>query len=228
MNVYNTQKEKLILKEYGRNVQNLVKHLNSIEDQEERNSKSETLSHIMKQINVNIKDAPEMEQKLWDDIHIISDFSLEVEGKFPKPDREVVYKKPNKVEYNTNEITFRHFGRNIELFVEKAIALEDPEEKESAIVHIGKLMKTFFYSYNRDVIDDKVIYQNIKKLSGNKLEIDMEKVTEMNLFEPQRKERRPDRPESREGARRPNDNKNRNSNNKGGSNNRRNFKRGRN
>lgn len=222
MNEYNTQKEKLILKEYGRNVQNLVKYLNSIEDKEERNSKSETLSHIMKQINVNIKDAPEMEQKLWDDIHIISDFSLDVEGKFPKPDKEVVYKKPNKVDYNTNEITFRHFGRNIELFVEKAVELEDPEEKEAAIIHIGKLMKTFFYSYNRDVIDDKVIYQNIRRLSGNKLEIDMEKVTEGNLFEPQRKERRP---EHRDNHRRSNDNKYRNNK---GNNNRRNFKRGRN
>ena len=228
MNDYNTVKERLILKEYGRNIQNLVKHLNSIEDKEERNSKSQTLTYIMKQINTNIKDAPEVEQKLWDDIHIISDFTLEVEGKFPTPDREVVYKKPNKVEYNRNEIKFRHFGKNIELFVEKAIALEDPEEREAAVIHIGKLMKTFFYSYSRDVIDDKVVYQNIRKLSDNKLDIDMEKVTEFNLFEPQRKERRTERPESREGTRRPSDNKNRNSNNKNGSSNRRNFKRGRN
>lgn len=218
MNVYNTVKEKLVLKEYGRNVQNLVKYLNSIEDKEERGKKAATLTEIMKQINSNIKDTPEVEQKLWDDIHIISDFELDVEGTFPKPDKEVVYKKPQKVEYNTNEITFKHFGRNIELFVDKACTLEDPEEREAAIIHIGKLMKTFFYSYNRDVIDDKVVYQNIRRLSNNKLEIDLEKVKEANLFEPQRKERRSEYRDNRD--KRSNDNKNRNKNN------RRNFKRG--
>ncbi|MEQ6118349.1 DUF4290 domain-containing protein [Reichenbachiella sp. MALMAid0571] len=192
MNDYNTVKERLILKEYGRNIQMLVQHLQKIEDKEERDKKAETLTILMKQINPDIKDTPEVEQKLWDDIHIISDFELDVEGPFPKPARDVLYKKPQRVAYNTNQITFKHFGKNIELLVEKATTIEDPEEQEAAIIHIGKLMKTFFYSYNKDIIDNSVVYKNIRKLSNNKLDIDMNKVNEFNLFEPQKRDLRRD------------------------------------
>lgn len=217
MTEYNTVKEKLVLREYGRNIQKIVAYLTTVEDKEDRNKKAETLIELMKLINPNIKDTPEIAQKLWDDLHIISDFTIEVDGPFPQPDRAVLDKKPERMSYNSNEITFKHYGRNIELLVQKAISLEDPEEKEAAIVHIGKLMKTFFYSYNKDVIDDQVVMTHIRDLSNNQLEIDMEKVKEHNLFEPQRKERRqePD-----------NSNRDRDRNrNKGG---KRNFKRRRN
>jgi hypothetical protein len=203
---YNTIKERLILKEYGRNIQMLVQHLESIKDQEERNIKAETLTQLMRQLNPDIKDTPEIEQKLWDDIHIISDFELEVDGPFPKPERDVLYKKPDRVSYNTNKITFKHIGKNIELLVEKATTLEDPEEREAAIIHIGKLMKTFYASYNKDVIDNDVVYNNIRKLSNGKLDIDMKRVNEGNLFEPQKRDNRRDN----EGRTRDNDNRHKN------------------
>ena len=201
MNDYNTVKEKLRLKEYGRNIQMLVNHLNSIPDNEERSKKANILVELMKQINPAIKDSPEIAQKVWDDLHIISDFSLDVDSPFPKPDRAILDKKPEKLAYTRNEITFKHFGKNIELLVEKAITLEDKEEQEAAIIHIGKLMKTFFYSYNRDIMDDNVVYKNIRKLSDNQLDIDLEKVKAGNLFEPQRRERRNDRDRDRDGDR---------------------------
>lgn len=216
MHDYNTIQDKLILKEYGRNVQMLVQHLNTIEDKEERDKKATTLVELMRQLNPAIKDTPEIAQKIWDDIHIISDFSLEVESPFPTPDRELIEKKPDKVPYVSNEIVFKHFGRNIELLVDKAITLEDAEEQEAAIIHIGKLMKTFFSSYNKDVMEDDVVYANIRRLSKNRLDIDMAKVKEGNLFEPQRRERRNDRYD-RSGDNR--NNRNKNNNRRGGSNN---------
>lgn len=213
MNNYNTIREKLRLREYGRNIQMLVEHLASIEDVEKRNKQAHTMVELMKQINPAIKDTPEIAQKIWDDMHIISEFNLEVEGPFPTPDKEVLDKKPQKMGYNNNEITFKHFGKNIELLVQKAITLEDKEEQEAAIIHIGKLMKTFFYSYNRDNIEDDVVYKNIRKLSNNQLDIDLEKVKEGNLFEPAKKEKR----DHHSGDR-----------NKGGRNKKSNFKRRRN
>lgn len=190
---YNTVRERVTLKEYGRNVQDLVAHLSTIEDKEERSQKAAVMVELMKQINPAMQNTPEVEQKLWDDLHIISNFTIDIDGPYPTPNKEILEKKPEKMNYMTNEIVFRHFGRNIELLVNKAITLEDPEEQEAAIIHIGKLMKTFIYSYNRDTIEDDVIYMNIRKLSENKLDIDMEKVKAGNLFEPIRKEKRNDR-----------------------------------
>ncbi|MEO9964639.1 MAG: DUF4290 domain-containing protein [Reichenbachiella sp.] len=210
---YNTIREHVTLKEYGRNVQDLVAHLAAIEDKEERSKKAATLVELMKQINPAMQNTPEVEQKLWDDLHIISNFTVDIDGPFPTPSREILEKKPEKMAYLTNEITFRHFGRNIELLVDKAITLTDPEEQEAAIIHIGKLMKTFIYSYNRDNIEDDVVYKNIRRLSKDKLDIDMEKVKAGNLFEPIRKERRNDRDNTSGGGDHRND-RNRNNRNK--------------
>ncbi len=211
MHDYNTVQEKLTLREYGRNIQMLVQHLKTIEDPKEKSKKAETLVELMRQLNPAIRDTPEIAQKIWDDLHIISEFELEVEGPFPKPDSTLITKKPEKVPYQTNEIVFKHFGRNIELLVDKAITLEDKEEQEAAIIHIGKLMKTFFSSYNKDVMEDDVVYANIRQLSKNQLDIDMVKVKEGNLFEPQKKDRRNDRGDRNRGKGR----------NKGGQNKRR-------
>ncbi|MCV9387527.1 DUF4290 domain-containing protein [Reichenbachiella ulvae] len=210
MHDYNTVQEHLILKEYGRNVQKLVDHLLTIEDKEERNKKAQTMVELMKQINPTAKETTETNQKIWDDMHIISGFKLDIEGPFPTPDKAILDKKPDRVPYSANDITFRHFGKNIELLIDKAITLEDAEEKEAAIIHIGKLMKTFFYSYNQDTMEDDVVYTNIRKLSKNQLDIDMEKVKAGNLFEPQKREKRSNRRAHNNNNRRNNNNNNNN------------------
>lgn len=209
---YNTVQENLILREYGRNVQMLVQHLKTVEDKEKRSKMASTLVELMRQLNPAIKDTPEIAQKIWDDMHIISEFDLDIEGPFPQPDKELIDKKPEKVAYSDNNIVFKHFGKNIELLVNKAITLEDKEEQEAAIIHIGKLMKTFFASYNKDTMEDDVVYTNIRQLSKDKLDIDMEKVKEGNLFEPQKKERhhRGNRNNNKGGRRNNNNRKRRN------------------
>ncbi len=186
---YNTQKPKLVLKEYGRNIQKIVEYMATVEDEEKRNIYANVLVDLMRQINPNIKDSSEYNQKLWDDLIIMSDFKAEVDSPYPKPDKEVLFKKPQKVDYNVNRIRYKHYGRNVELIIKKAIATEDPEERDSFIIYLGKLMKTFYLGWNKEVVSDEVIVNHIKELSNNQLDIDVEKVKEAGLFEPLFKEK---------------------------------------
>lgn len=185
---YNTQREFLNLREYGRNVQNLVEHLKTVKDKDERAKKAATLVELMKLINPDLsKDSNENDQKIWDDLHIISGFDLDIEGPFPTPDKEVLSKKPERLKYYSNEIRYRHYGRSVELLMDQAIALEDPKEKEGAIVSIGRLMKGFYQTWNKDAIEDEQILKNIKQMSGGKLDIDIEVVKELGLFDSEKK-----------------------------------------
>ena len=185
---YNTQRENLKLREYGRNVQNLVEHLKTITDKEERSKKASALVELMKLINPDLnKESTENDQKIWDDLHIISDFELEIESPFPKPDKEVLAKKPDRLKYYSNEIKYRHYGRSVELLIEQAIAMEDAKEQEGAIVSIGRLMKGFYQTWNKDAIEDEQILKNIKQLSGGKLDINIETVKELGLFDSEKK-----------------------------------------
>jgi hypothetical protein len=180
---YNTSQPSIILKEYGRNIQKIVHHLKSIEDKEKRTEMAHVLVELMKQIAPAGKETNETNQKLWDDLFIMADFDLDVDSPYPIPEKDVLTRKPDQMPYISNQIRYRHYGRNIELLVKEALKKEDPQEREEAIIYMGKLMKSFYTSWNNETIDDGVILENIKQISGGKLDINLDKVKEDNLFE---------------------------------------------
>jgi len=174
-------KQKLILKEYGKNIQRLVDYITAIEDRDKRTQSAYAAIEIIKQLNPTVKQ--ENDQKIWDDLYIMSDFKLEVDAPFPMPEKELLGKKPLPIGYPKGEVRFKHYGRNIEKLIEGAIQLEDNEEQESAIIFIGQLMRSFHSTWNRENFDDAIILDDIKTLSKGKLHIDLEKVKENGLFE---------------------------------------------
>lgn len=194
--IYNTQQNDLILKEYGRNVQKLVDHIITIEDKDKRNKYAQILVELMRQIHPNMRDNQDYSNKLWDDLYILSGFNLEVDAPYPMPEKDSLGKKPKRVAYNTNELHYKHYGRNVELLIEKAIAMENPDDKFNAIIYIGRLMKSFYGTWNKENVDDAVIVEHLREMSDNKLTITLEKVKAENLFDPSSKEKseRNDRP----------------------------------
>ncbi|SHN17235.1 protein of unknown function [Cyclobacterium lianum] len=174
-------KNRVILKEYGKNIQKLVDYIKTVPDQEKRTEYAFALVELMKQLNPQLKS--ESDQKLWDDMYIMSDFELVVDGPFPMPPKELLGRKPKRVGYPDGEVKFKHYGRNIEKLIEKAIEIEDDEEQETALIYIGQLMRSFHSTWNRENFDDAIILDDIKTLSKGKLHIDLDKVKENGLFE---------------------------------------------
>jgi hypothetical protein len=177
------QQQSIILKEYGRNAQNIVNYILTIEDRTKRTQYAKTLIELMKQINPSMRDAQDSYHKLWDHLYIMSNLKLDVDSPYPRPEVSIFDKKPMKVNYNTHNLYFKHYGRNIELLIKKAIELTDPEEKEASIIYIGKLMKRFYGSWNKENIDDAVIVEHLHRMSNNKLKVDVDKVKAENLFD---------------------------------------------
>jgi hypothetical protein len=210
---YNTQREGIILKEYGRNVQKLVNYIRTIPDKEKRTKMATTLIELIKQLAPVVKEPHENPQRMWDDLYIIADFNLDIDNPFTTPDRTILFKKPRKMEYPQSEVRFKHYGKNVERLIKEAIKKEDPQEREEASIYLGKLMKTFHSNWNKETLDDSVIVKDLKNLSQGKLVLDLEKVREENLFEKLYRERKNPRPndnrDNREGGRY-NSNRNRN------------------
>jgi len=185
---YNTTREKLVLREYGRNFHKLIEHVKKIKEKEKRTDLSKLIVKLMNMAHPELKNQNEIEQKLWDDLHIMSNFELDVKSPYPIPEVDKL-KGIERLEYPKNVIRFRHYGKKIELLIEEACKIKDSKEKESAIIHIGKIMKSFFGMWNKETIDNKVIIDNIKELSNGKLDIDIKKVEELNLFYKNTRER---------------------------------------
>jgi hypothetical protein len=190
---YNTQRPDIILKEYGRNVQKLIEYIRTIPDREKRTELAATLIELIKQLTPSLKDQPENPQRLWDDLYIVADFNLDINNPYPVPEREILFKKPMKVEYPQSKVRFKHYGKNIEKLIKEAIQKEDPQEKEEATIYLGKLMKTFYGNWNKETLDDSVIVNDIRLMSEGKLTLNIEKVREDNLFEKLYKEKKRDR-----------------------------------
>ena len=192
---YNSQRPDIILKEYGRNVQKLVEYIRNQPDKDKRTDLAYTLIELIKQLTPTIKEQGDDPQRLWDDLYIIADFNLDVHNPFPVPERETVYKKPMRMNYPQTDVRFKHYGKNIEKLVKEALKKEDPQEREDAIIYLGKLMKTFYGNWNKETLDDSVILKDIQAMSGGALNMTIDKVREDNLFEKLYKERKKNRPQ---------------------------------
>jgi hypothetical protein len=197
---YNSQRPHIILKEYGRNVQKLIEYIRNIPDKDKRTDLAYTLIELIKQLTPSIKEQGEDPQRLWDDLYIIADFNLDVNNPYPVPEPEILFKKPMKMAYPQSDVRFKHYGKNIEKLVKEALKKEDPQERQDAIIYLGKLMKTFYGNWNKETLDDSVILKDIQAMSGGALNMTIDKVREDNLFEKLYKERKKTRPNQQGGG----------------------------
>jgi hypothetical protein len=171
---YNTSRNKLILPEYGRNIQKMVNYVKSIEDREERNKAARTVIAVMGNLNPHLRDVNDFKHKLWDHLAIIADFDLDIDSPYDWPEKAELEQPPNNVPYNQHQIRYKHYGRSIVLMIEKAVELEAGEEKEDLVRMIAYHMKKSYLTWNREAVSDEEILTDLKTLSGGQLEISEE------------------------------------------------------
>jgi hypothetical protein len=166
---YNTSLPKMIIPEYGRNIQKMIDFAITVEDREERNKVANAIITVMGQLNPHLRDVTDFKHKLWDHLFVISDFKLDVDSPYPKPTRETFITKPDKVNYPSGDIRYKHYGKAIENMILKATEYEEGEMKNALIETIANLMKRSYLAWNRDSVNDEVILQHLDELSKHKL-----------------------------------------------------------
>ncbi|TVR40600.1 MAG: DUF4290 domain-containing protein [Cryomorphaceae bacterium] len=169
---YNSQRPDLVIPEYGRNIQNMVNHIKTIEDREERNRAVESVLKMMGQLFPYLRDMDDFKHKLWDHLHIMSDFELDVDSPYPKPSPETFKTKPNHMAYPQGDIRYGHYGKTIERLIASVAAEEDDEKREKQMWSLANLMKKTYLAWNRDTVKDEVIANQLKEMSKGKLVLD--------------------------------------------------------
>lgn len=166
---YNTQRENLVVPEYGRNVQKMVDICMAMEDREKRNAYAKSIIVAMSQVNPKGKDSPHYLQTLWDHLFIISDYKLDVDSPYEKPTREERDEKPEPLKYKTSSITYRPYGAYLEKMIKRTIELPEGEEKQQLIERTAQEMKKLYLQWNIDTCDDEVLKKHFEVLSEGKL-----------------------------------------------------------
>lgn len=162
------------MKEYGSNVQKLVDHIVKIDDRAKRTLYAHILIELMRQIHPNMRDNQDYTNKLWDDLYIISAFELDVDSPYPPPSAESLGKKPLTVGYNQHNLIYRHYGRNIDLLLDKAVNTENEEDRLAFVSYIFRLMRSFFNTWNKDNPEDHVLLGQLEQLAKGKLKTEID------------------------------------------------------
>lgn len=168
---YNSTRNKLFIPEYGRNVQKMVEYALTVEDRNKRTQLAHVIVSVMTQIHPQQKEIIDLKQKLWDHLHIISDYKLVVDAPFPAPQRPEEESKPSMPTRKANKIRFRYYGRNTELIIQKAMEYEDGPERDELIRIIANHLKKAYVNWNRDSVTDELIAEHLALLSKDKLKL---------------------------------------------------------
>ena len=167
---YNTERPKLIIPEYGRHMQKMVDQAVATEDRVERNKIAKSIIAIMGNLNPHLRDVPDFQPMLWDQLFIISDFKLDVESPFPIPTREELAERPEPLEYPQNFPRYRFYGNNIKRMIDVAVTWEEGDKRDGLILTIANHMKKCFLNWNKDTVDDRVIFNHLYELSDGKID----------------------------------------------------------
>ncbi|NNC94742.1 MAG: DUF4290 domain-containing protein [Chitinophagales bacterium] len=181
---------KLIFREYGRNIQNLVAYAKTIEEPERRNAVAESIINLMGHLNPHLRNVEDFRHKLWDHLFILADFDLDVDSPYPIPSKEELEKKPDHIGYPKSHPRFRQYGRNVETMVQKAIEMEDEEKKQEFSAVIASYMKLVYKNWNRENVSDDIIINDLNTLSKGKLKLEESADLDM-LSRHQKKRKKP-------------------------------------
>ncbi|GEP89373.1 protein of unknown function [Chitinophaga terrae (ex Kim and Jung 2007)] len=167
---YNTTRNQLIMKEYGRNIQKMVEYLVTIEDEEERQRNAMAVIELMGTLNPHLRNVEDFRHKLWDHIFNISNFKLDVESPYPKPTIEKLRAKPDPLNYPKKYPRNRHFGKNLELIIDKAVHEDSPEKKEGFVQTIANYMKLAYTNWHKESVHDDAIRAELLAISDGQLD----------------------------------------------------------
>ncbi len=168
---YNSERKSLFIPEYGRHLQKLIDQAIEIPNREERNKLAKYIIQVMGSLNPHLRDVPDFQHKLWDQIFIMSDFKLDVDSPYPIPSREVLQLKPEILKYPQNFPKYRFYGNNIKYMIDIANKWDDGEMKNALVKVIANHMKKSFLSWNKDTVKDEVIFEHLFELSDGKLNL---------------------------------------------------------
>lgn len=169
---YNTTREKLILPEYGRNVQNMISHAMEIKDRAERNNATQAIIEVMGQLNPHLRDVDDYRHKLWTHLFVMSDFKLDVDSPYEIPKQEVLNEKPELMHYPIGKIKYGHYGKYTQDMLRTSTELNDNEAKEFFTMAMGNFMKKQYLVHNNGAVENHVIADHLNELSNGDLSID--------------------------------------------------------
>ncbi|MEO7835419.1 MAG: DUF4290 domain-containing protein [Ginsengibacter sp.] len=167
---YNTTRNHLTIREYGRHIQKMAEYVLTLEDREKRQKNANALVELMGFLNPHLKNVEDFRHKLWDHLFLITDFKLDVDSPYPIPTRETLRPTPDPLPYPKRYPKYNHLGKNIEIIIDKALSEEDPEKRQGFANSIAYYMKLTYSNWHKELVHDDNIQTELSAITKGQLE----------------------------------------------------------
>ncbi|MDP5082418.1 MAG: DUF4290 domain-containing protein [Winogradskyella sp.] len=168
---YNTEREHLIIPEYGRHLQKMINYAKSRETKEERNKLANAIISVMGNLQPHLRDVPDFKHKLWDQLFIMADFEFDADSPYGVPSKEEIEARPEPLRYPQNHPKYRFYGNNIKTMIDVCVSWDEGELKEALKFTIANHMKKCFLNWNKDTVEDTVIFKHLFELSNGNIDL---------------------------------------------------------
>jgi hypothetical protein len=173
---YNTQRNKLILPEYGRIVQNMVNYVMTIKDRKERQKCAETIIAIMDRMYPESQDTEDHQHKLWDHLTLMSGFKLDVDYPYDIQEaKDMVSSKPKSLQYPMKKIPVRHYGSLMFETFQKLKEMEPGPERDELTRIVANQMKHDLVQWSHGLSDDEKVASDLAEYTDGKIKLDLTK-----------------------------------------------------
>ena len=166
---YNTTRNELAMREYGRHIQKMIEHLLSIEDPERRQRNAQAVIELMGFLNPHLKNVEDFRHKLWDHLFLISDFKLEVKSPYPITTKETLKGRPKPLHYTKRYPKFSHLGKNLEVIINKALKEDNPDKRLGFANAIAYYMKLAYNNWHKEIVHDDAIQSELTGITDGQL-----------------------------------------------------------
>jgi hypothetical protein len=166
---YNTTRNELAMREYGRHIQKMIEHLLTIEDPERRQRNAQAVIELMGFLNPHLKNVEDFRHKLWDHLFLISYFKLDVKSPYPIPTKETLKAKPKPLHYPKRYPKFSHLGKNLEVVINKALQEDNPEKRLGFANAVAYYMKLAYNNWHKEIVHDDAIQGELTNITDGQL-----------------------------------------------------------
>lgn len=171
---YNTQRPKLVLTEYGREIQKMVDHCMTIPDRSERLRCALTIVATMERMNPQVRQNENYKQRLWDQLAVMSNFQLDIDWPYDVSEANVINEKPRPVSYPQSRIPVRHYGKLVFELFDRLKNMEPGEERDRLMALTANQMKRDLMLWGHGLSDEEKIADDLARFTDGKIQLDID------------------------------------------------------
>jgi len=170
---YNTGRDKLVLPEYGREIQKMVDYARELPTKGERLRCAKTIVRMMLTKVPHIQGNAGYEQTLWDHLYLMADGRLDIDWPADVSGASKIQTRPAAIPLPKRRIRLRHYGKFVDDMLQKLKAMPEGKERSELVRRVALQMKRDLLTWGHGSAADEKVAADMAMLTDGAVQLDL-------------------------------------------------------